>query len=71
MIKKVRHNCEVTEITDYFVRVKHGEGITESELLCGWAKPKNVKIGDKGDLEYDVQPSYAVWMFRKYNKPSI
>lgn len=45
--------------------------IGKSIWLTGGNRAKNVKVGDKGRLEYIATPSFGLWFFKKGDTDGI
>ena len=44
-----------------------GDGPNECMWLCGWNRPSNVSVGDKGRLVYRSTPNYGLYFFERLN----
>lgn len=56
----------VEKIEDgYGVCVRYGDEPHQVEWLTGLARPKDVKVGDRGSLVWVSGLSYGFWVFEK------
>ena len=59
-----RMACTVEKTVHNGVVVRHGKDIGEIAYLTGICRPKaDLKIGDKGNIEYRVHGSMGAWFW--------